>query len=263
MAATRRTGAVKKAAAKKAAPKKAAPKKQPSPKQKAQRARSNREKVKQPPMLGAKAAEGEKLSDIVGEEAAKRILLLATMFDYQQELEIDRVKGAVIAMEHHIIPRFDNFYESLSGETKPPDSRGRPSLYDPSWMLVVTICLMGDGASKVELVAALGISEESLSQWCKADGEYYKPIFHAVIKLGERLSAGWWQRVGRKHLGDKEFSYTGWYMNMKNRFGWRDKHELTGDEEKPLQHNHAGEVTLTHHTDWDAVRERFDVVAKD
>jgi len=260
MTATRKkAGAVKKASTKKVTPKKTAPKKkttpakQPNPKQKAARARASRERIAYPSVVGIEVNEGEKLTDLVGEDAAKKILLLSTVYGYEEELELVRIKGALYVIYNQIISRFDNWEQVLTEESTPKDG-GRPQSYDPAWMHVVTICLMASGASKVELVAALGITEETLSQWCNQLGEFYKPIFASIVKLGSTLSESWWERGGRKNLHNKEFNYVGWYMNMKNRFGWKDKQEISGDEENPLHHKHSGEVTVKHDTEWDKVR---------
>lgn len=95
----------------------------------------------------------------------------------------------------------------------------RPTKYDPK-MLGRIIELMSEGASKTEVCADIGITRETMCQWIKDN----KP-FSDAIKEGEQLSAAWWEREGRTSLRDKDFNYTGWYMNMKNRFGWKDKQE--------------------------------------
>ena len=56
--------------------------------------------------------------------------------------------------------------------------------------------------------------------------------FSGTVKRGRQLSASWWEKIGRKNLENKDFSFTGWYMNMKNRFKWKDRHDVTSDEQK-------------------------------
>ncbi len=79
-----------------------------------------------------------------------------------------------------------------------------------------------EGASDVEMrVEALDcICHET---WTRLLEE--EPLFSETIKKARLYCNQWWEKKGRINLENNTFSYTGWYMNMKNRFGWRDKNE--------------------------------------
>lgn len=88
------------------------------------------------------------------------------------------------------------------------------------------LSLYKEGASDVEVKAWIynargSFSNDLWNRWLSEESQ-----FSETIKVGKILSEAWWSREGRISLGDKEFSYTGWYMNMKNRFGWKDKQEV-------------------------------------
>lgn len=59
------------------------------------------------------------------------------------------------------------------------------------------------------------------------DEEYFK--FWITIKKGRLFAQAWWEDQGRTSLNMKDFSYVGWYMQMKNKYGWKDKHEIEQD----------------------------------
>lgn len=104
----------------------------------------------------------------------------------------------------------------------------RPTKYKAEYKEIL-IDLMKQGASIEEICLELDVCKQTLYNWFD---EY--PEFLDSKKRGEDFSKGWWMREGRKNLKDKDFNYTGWYMNMKNRFGWTDRvasdHTTKGDK---------------------------------
>jgi len=84
---------------------------------------------------------------------------------------------------------------------------------------------MSEGASLQEIKAHFDISNTLHERWMGEEPEYKE-----TIKRGKELSEAWWQKQGRVHLQNKEFSATLWYMNMKNRFGWKDRQDITSDD---------------------------------
>lgn len=111
----------------------------------------------------------------------------------------------------------------------------------------VIIKMYDNGASDVEVKAWIykvrgSLSNDLWERWLEEE-----PQFSETIKTGRVLSEAWWNRTGRISLSDKDFSYTGWYMNMKNRFGWRDKQEIDQNT------RHSGEIS--HSVDYSKLSE--------
>jgi DNA-binding XRE family transcriptional regulator len=191
------------------------------------------------------------------EEVEKYVKSKLTRMRVFYGLEMELSEEALTVAQHILYDRVFSMFpdpaEQLMKELEPPEGAGRPSKYEPEWMLIVVIALMAAGASKTELASVIGVNQDTLLAWEYSESQQYKPIFSGAIKLGVALSAGWWERTGRQNLGVKEFSYTGWYMNMKNRFGWQDKTTLGlegGDPANPIR-TEAGLPG----TDWVAIRE--------
>lgn len=106
----------------------------------------------------------------------------------------------------------------------------RPVEYKPE-VADKVIAFMKEGMSIEEVCYELDICKQTFYNWCKK----YPELMDAK-KKGIDFSCGWWMKEGRRSLRDTKFNYTGWYMNMKNRFGWADKTDLKAD--------HSGEITI-------------------
>lgn len=77
---------------------------------------------------------------------------------------------------------------------------------------------MEAGASKQEVKILLHISNDLFERFMKET-----PEFSETILYGVDLAEAWWLKQGRTNLKNKQFNAHLWYMNMKNRFAWRDR----------------------------------------
>lgn len=75
------------------------------------------------------------------------------------------------------------------------------------------------------------VSRATLYNWCEQH-----PEFLDAKKLGIELSYEFWEELGITAVNTPpgQFNTGVWVFNMKNRFCWRDKVELSGDDEKPV-----------------------------
>ena len=85
--------------------------------------------------------------------------------------------------------------------------------------------MSAEGCSDVEIRAAFCWDGKSFnhSAWdalLERDEE-----FLATIKKAKVLCQAWWENQGRTGIRGKDFQTGLWTMNMKNRFGWKDKIE--------------------------------------
>ena len=104
---------------------------------------------------------------------------------------------------------------------------GRPTKYDPS------ICgdipgMFANGKSKLGVAVELGIGMTTMHRWEEEHEEFRKAVLD-----GLELSQAWFENVALDHMviehqGDR--LDTGlWKSNMANRFGWREKQDVTSD----------------------------------
>lgn len=80
-----------------------------------------------------------------------------------------------------------------------------------------------DGQSQAEVLAKLGISYHMYNKAC-----CLSPKFNLEHEHGLLLSEAWWCGLGRLGAAGKiRIQANAWAFNMKNRFAWSDKRDLT------------------------------------
>jgi hypothetical protein len=102
----------------------------------------------------------------------------------------------------------------------------------PNWDSLLE--LYAEGASDVEIAHALHIT---VARFYNLIEEV--PSFSNFVERGRTLAQSWWYAQGRKNLWNKEFNTTLYNFQMKNRFGWADKVETAGKDDKPVDQQQA------------------------
>ncbi len=94
---------------------------------------------------------------------------------------------------------------------------GRPTLYKPEYCNKVREMLK-KGYSKIEIAFELDVNRKTLDYWSEANPEFYRTINEDID-----FSEGWWTKLGRENLTNKDFNSRLYEINMMNRFGWMKK----------------------------------------
>lgn len=101
---------------------------------------------------------------------------------------------------------------------------GRPSKYKKEYCQKL-IDHMAKGLSFECFAADIKCTKKTLYNWT----EKYPEFLHAK-KEGEVRCQRWWESLGNSLAsGSRQGNAAVYIFNMKNRFGWRDKQEITGD----------------------------------
>lgn len=87
------------------------------------------------------------------------------------------------------------------------------------------------GCSDAEIQAVFGILPSSWEEWLTA-----YPDFADTVALGNARAKAWWERNARQYVTQPQAKFNGglWYMNMKNRYGYKD--EKSVEHKGQVQH---------------------------
>ena len=106
---------------------------------------------------------------------------------------------------------------------KPKVHTGRPTKYKKEFCQKL-IKHMAEGLSFEAFAGEVGVSLDTIYNWAKEH-----PEFSEAKKTGTSKCRAFWEKMGRNGAGGKLKGFQGgtWIFNMKNRFSWVDKQEVT------------------------------------
>lgn len=88
---------------------------------------------------------------------------------------------------------------------------------------------MENGLSYESFAGSLGVARQTLYNWEEKHKE-----FKLAHEIGVAKSQLFWEELGIKGTAGfvNKFNALSWLFNMKNRFDWKDKKDITTDGEK-------------------------------
>lgn len=108
---------------------------------------------------------------------------------------------------------------------------GRPTSYKPEYCNKL-IEHMKKGYSFESFGAIANVNRDTLFEWAKVHKD-----FSDAKRMATEHCRLFWETLGIMACQGfaKNFSAAAWIFNMKNRFGWRDKIEVSGDQDNPIK----------------------------
>lgn len=88
------------------------------------------------------------------------------------------------------------------------------------------------GGSTVSIMVLLGIGHTAFETLLEDSEE-----FRRTVEACRLLAQHWHETVGRNMMRGANGNAVAWKFAMQNQFGWKDKNQVSGDPEAPLQQN--------------------------
>ena len=113
--------------------------------------------------------------------------------------------------------------------------KGRPTKMNIDSMRPIIESCARQGMTDVQIAIRLGVCTDSLYEWSKKSKD-----FALLMKYAKELAQDHWLKLFNDNMiftqgkDNTKLDTIGWIFNMKNRFNWRDKTELSSDKDSPL-----------------------------
>lgn len=114
---------------------------------------------------------------------------------------------------------------------------GRPTKYKEEYCEDI-YKFMAEGKSKEAWAGSKGFSKHRIYDWA----EKHKKFRHAV-KRGEAACQNFWEEMGIQMALAGAGNATVWIFNMKNRFKWKDRSDVTTDDKQLPSPIYGGKST--------------------